>query len=350
MAGVWQGAGRAFFLCWLALLCFGLPELLAGSSANWPLDPAIWILTIPLYALHFLVLVLVALATHRTGWPALYLFGVAFGLYESWITKVVWSGYPGSEGFALGRLGPDFGLHETLGLVLFYHPVFSFLLPLAVLCRLFPAWAAAFPAPDWLFGPGQWASLRRWSLVAAAAVMDGLNFADPRVFLISWLPFLALVVPGFLVVAGAALHAGDRGAGITGPRLGRAGIVVAAAGLAAVYALSYRGLLPENLPPARSQVVTALAYPLLALLIRATPPVTRPAPEPAAAVTPGAGRLPLVLVLSVFAVGLFISVSDVNETRSGQAVTIAVVAAMIPLGAALFVWLGLWRPLARRAG
>jgi hypothetical protein len=223
-----------WFLLWLALLCFGLPELLAGSSPMWPLDPAIWILTIPLYFLHFVLLVQIALATGRTSWPALYLLGVVFGLYESWITKVVWSGYPGSGGFALGGLGQAFGLHETVGLVLFYHPVFSFLLPLAVMCRLFPAWGEAFPVPGWLFGPGRWPLVRRWSLVATGATFDGANFGDPRVFLISWLPFLALIVPGYLVIAAMVRRAGDRGAAITSPRLGRAGTALAILGLAAI--------------------------------------------------------------------------------------------------------------------
>lgn len=345
-----QGSGRLWFLLWLALLCFGLPELLAGSSPMWPLDPAIWIVTIPLYVLHFLLLVQIALATGRTGWPALYLLGVGFGLYESWITKVVWSGYPGSDGFALGSLGPAFGLHETVGLVLCYHPVFSFLLPLAVLCRLFPAWGAAFPAPDWLFGPGRRSRLVRWALVAAAAVFDGTNFADPRVFLVSWLPFVALIVPGYRVIAASIRRTGDRGAAITSPLLGRAGTALAILGLAAIYAFSYRGILPERLPPLWAQVATALAYPVLALLIRATPAVARPRAAGQPGVTPGAEGLPLVLLLAIFAAGLLISVTDANETKVGQIATVAAFVALMPIGAGLFAWLGLWRTLRRATG
>lgn len=344
---VGQRSGRVGFLLWLALLCFGLPELLAGSSPMWPLDPAIWILTIPLYFLHFVLLVQVALATGRTSWPALYLLGVVFGLYESWITKVVWSGYPGSHGFALGGIG-TFGLHETVGLVLGYHPLFSFLLPLAVMCRLFPAWGAAFPAPDWVFGSGRWAMVARWSLVAAAVTFNATNFGDPAVFLTSWLPFLALIVPGYLILAASARRGGDTGAALTSPRLGRAGTVFAALGLAAIYAFSYRGILPERLPPLWAQAVTVLAYPVLALLVRATPPVARPGAAGQPAATPGAERLPLALLLAIVAAGLFMAVTDANETRLGQIMTIVAFVALVPLGGWFFVRLGLW-PRLRRA-
>jgi hypothetical protein len=142
---------RLVFLLWVAVLAFGLPEVFAGTGQLWLFRADVYILALPLYALHFLLLTHIAVRTQRVSWPALYLLGVLFGLYETWITKVVWHGYLGENGFAMGSFGGGFGqwfgIHETLGLVLFYHPVTAFLLPLAVVSRLFPGFGNAFPCP-----------------------------------------------------------------------------------------------------------------------------------------------------------------------------------------------------------
>jgi hypothetical protein len=67
-------------------------------------------------------------------------------------------------------------------------------------------------------------------------------------------------------------------------------------------------------------------------------------------VRPGAERLPLALLLATFAAGLLISVTDANETKVGQIATVAVFVALMPIGAGLFAWLGLWRTLRPAAG
>ncbi len=61
----------------------------------------------------------------------LYLFGVLFGLYESWITKVLWSGYmTESGGEIVTFLGV--GIAQFPILVFFWHPVMSFIMPILV--------------------------------------------------------------------------------------------------------------------------------------------------------------------------------------------------------------------------
>lgn len=107
---------RLVFLLWVAIVAFGLPEVFAGTGSGWLVRPDFYVLAIPLYALHFLLLAHIAVRTGRTSWPALYVLGVLFALYETWVTKVVWNGYPGDDGFAMGGFGEWFGIHETLGL------------------------------------------------------------------------------------------------------------------------------------------------------------------------------------------------------------------------------------------
>jgi peptidoglycan/LPS O-acetylase OafA/YrhL len=54
-----------------------------------------------------------------------------FALYESWITKVVWTGYMDSTGPQLGTfLG--IAISEFSILTFFWHPIMSFILPVLV--------------------------------------------------------------------------------------------------------------------------------------------------------------------------------------------------------------------------
>lgn len=94
-----NAVARVAFLAWLSLLAYGLPEIFAGSSPGGLADLGVWALAIPLYALHLMSLSDLALRLRRLSWPALYLLGVIFGLYETWITKVVWAGYLDKDGF-----------------------------------------------------------------------------------------------------------------------------------------------------------------------------------------------------------------------------------------------------------
>ena len=59
-----------------------------------------------LYFAHFFFFTTLAVRTGRTSLWSLYLWGVLYGLYESWITKVIWYGYGGDGKLALGRIGP----------------------------------------------------------------------------------------------------------------------------------------------------------------------------------------------------------------------------------------------------
>ena len=330
---------RLFFLLWVALLSFGLPEVFAGTGKGWLTRPDVYILALPLYTLHFLLLCHIAVKTRRTSWPALYLFGVLFGLYESWITKVIWSGYPGSDGFAFGSFGQWFGVHETLGLVLFYHPVTSFLLPLAVVTRLFPAFGQHFPAPDWVFGTGKWALARRVVLVALWGLISGHNMPEVSAYSYSWVPMIMLLWLGYMILKPRAHTA------VAQPVLGHFGLWVSSIWLALIYVTTYFLLLPERLPPAYIQGITLLLYVILLWLLWKAPPC---AAVPCAAPLSAARNMPLASLLAVFLVGLVASAGIGAGIAPAVWVGVTPFLAMVLIGVGLFVWLVVWQAVIKQ--
>ncbi|MBL1438295.1 MAG: hypothetical protein COB08_019125 [Rhodobacteraceae bacterium] len=326
---------RAGFLLWVALLAFGLPEVFAGTGAGWLTRPDVYILAIPLYALHFLLLCHLALKARRTSWPALFLLGIVFGLYETWITKVVWSGYPDSDGFAMGSFGPWFGIHETVGLILFYHAITSFLLPLAVLTRLFPAYAARFPAPDWIFGATRWALLRRIGLALIWGLISGHNMPDPRLYLVSWLPMLALLAFGYWRLKHTLAAR---------PILSRFGLWAGGIWLAILYIASWPALRTEAIPPAPALGITLGLYIVVALLFW-----WQKKHEPASqSLLPAPARMPFFWLLIVFFIGLATSVGISAGVGLAAGLAVLPFLAMVAIGAGLFFWLVVWRGLIRR--
>ncbi len=338
---------RLLFILWLTLLAYGIPEVIAGTGRLWIITPGVYFFAAPLYILHFLVLVQIALQTGRTSWPALYLFGVMFGLYETWITKVVWAGYPGSDGFSFGGFGPWFGIHETLGLVLFYHAVISFLLPLAVMSRLFPAWGQAFPVPDWVFGRGRMAFLRRAGLLLILGVVTAANNPVLPEYLITWLPFLILLAVGYVWLRrlGATAAVCEQARPFTAPRLGRAGVFLAVLLLVILYGVATPNFRPQATPPAPALVLTALFYPVLILAIwqtRARSPNEPPGP------TNHPAKMPFGWLIATFLLGLGLLVLAGAGLNLFAVLAPIAFVAMMPLGAALFMWLGLWRATVTR--
>ncbi len=106
-------------------------EVWAGSSTTWFLDVFGIFLTLPLYLFHLLFYYNVAHRFKRDRILHLYFWGMLFALYEAPLTKVLWAGYIGQEPI----FGTLFGIAilEFLTLVFFWHPIFSFILPVLLL-------------------------------------------------------------------------------------------------------------------------------------------------------------------------------------------------------------------------
>lgn len=82
----------------------------------------------PIYLLHVVVLAGVLFETDRVTVASLYLAGTLLGLYEAYVTKVVWA--PVGDPLPVRVVGVY--PFETLSLVLFWHPLMAFLVPVAV--------------------------------------------------------------------------------------------------------------------------------------------------------------------------------------------------------------------------
>lgn len=113
----------------IGLLSMFYAEILSGASQLWYLNPFGVLYTLPLYLLHTIILMNIALRLKRTKLYQLYIFGMIFSLYEAVITKVLWAGYMNESGPAFG---PWLGIAplEFIILVFFWHPIFSFILPI----------------------------------------------------------------------------------------------------------------------------------------------------------------------------------------------------------------------------
>jgi hypothetical protein len=100
----------------------------AGGSAPFPFFDA-WGLyaVLPLYTLHIVFLSFVVLRPgRRVPFTALFSAGAVFGLYEAYITKVIWDPTWGEKELAIGGVY----LAQTAILVLYWHPFMAFLAPL----------------------------------------------------------------------------------------------------------------------------------------------------------------------------------------------------------------------------
>ena len=121
---------RSYLFLLISFLTMFFGEGLIMSSPLWFFNPWSLLITLPLYAFHLVFLLTLAIKTERTSLRQLYLWGVFFGLYESWITKVLWHGYGSDQ--PIWGLYSGIALFEFLTLLFFYHPFYSFIVPILV--------------------------------------------------------------------------------------------------------------------------------------------------------------------------------------------------------------------------
>jgi hypothetical protein len=80
----------------------------------------------PLYTLHVLVLAWIVFRPKKLTLNAFFLAGMLLGLYEAYITKVLWQPTWGDSTWVIGGVY----VVQTAILLLFWHPVMAFMLPL----------------------------------------------------------------------------------------------------------------------------------------------------------------------------------------------------------------------------
>jgi hypothetical protein len=126
---------RLKLLFWIILSAFSVffAEVVSGSSPFpffSPFDTSAlwgWCVLMPLYGLHTLVLASVVFKWGRPRFFAIYLAGIIFGLYEAYITKVLWWPPWGPPAVSVGGIA----IVELAVITLFWHPFMSFAVPLS---------------------------------------------------------------------------------------------------------------------------------------------------------------------------------------------------------------------------
>lgn len=238
----------------IVLICaevFSGASLQAGLWSPWTIVVTYW-----LYFGHFFFFTTLAVRTGRTSLPSLYLWGVLYGLYESWITKVIWHGYGGDGKFAMGHIGP-FGLSE-LSMVFIFHPVASFIMPLAVACLLCPPLRRVFPDLAWFTGKSRGARVVQGYLIFSFAPVMAMN-SGGIINLAANLAVAVLLLAVLLRLARPALAAADGRPIVVFGRWGFGGLCVY---LAALYGVGYFVLRPDGLPSVGVQLFTFVFYAL----------------------------------------------------------------------------------------
>lgn len=125
-----QPSKRLKFFFWIILgsLSVFFAEVVSGSDM-FPFFHA-WglIVVFPLYTLHVLVLSYVVFNYGRPSFYTLFTAGTIFGMYEAYITKVLWSPTWGDPLISVAGVAAI----ELIVLVFFWHPFMSFIIPLFV--------------------------------------------------------------------------------------------------------------------------------------------------------------------------------------------------------------------------
>ncbi len=118
---------RVFFWFILGSLSVFFAEVLSGSSPLAFFVPEGWFIIFPLYALHVIVLSSLVYMWGNARIETLFPAGMLLGMYEAYITKVLW--YPPDVDFP--KIG-GVSLFSFPVLVLFWHPIMSFLIPVVL--------------------------------------------------------------------------------------------------------------------------------------------------------------------------------------------------------------------------
>jgi hypothetical protein len=249
------GSAVVFARLLVGLIVLICAEVFSGASLRMGLwHPWTLLVTYWLYFAHFFFLTTLAVRTGRTSLSCLYLWGVLFGLYESWITKVIWSGYNGDGKFAMGHIGP-YGFSE-ISMVFIYHPVASFILPLAVACVLCPSLRRLFPELAWFTGKTWGARIVQVYLVLSFAPVMAMNSGGPINLAIN-LALAIILLLALLRLARPALSSADGRPIVVFARWGFAGLCVY---LGLLYGLGYVALRPEGRPSIGVQLFTFVFY------------------------------------------------------------------------------------------
>ncbi|MBI4257778.1 MAG: hypothetical protein HY619_02385 [Thaumarchaeota archaeon] len=254
---------KAFFWIILGVYSVFFAEVVSGSDV-FPFFHAWGLLVVfPLYALHMLVLSHVVFRYGKPLLSVLFSAGAIFGLYEAYMTKVLWDPPWGDPVVSIGGMA----IVEFIVLVLFWHPVMSFIIPLVAAEALLSRPSGVFTGlPAIVRLPLSRGRMRIWLLVLGAlfGVLHSAGLADPFVSVQS-----SLSTTGVLAILTYLWRKGT-----TGPRFDMQNLVpdkreflLLLGFLIVMYVILGIILRPEALPNLGSQLGIWVAYVLLGFLL-----------------------------------------------------------------------------------
>ena len=119
---------KIFFWIIVGMISVFFAEVVSGSTPYPFFTPLGWLIVFPVYELHILILGTIVLKYGKPTLYALYPAGMIFGMYESYITKVIWGSASWSGEISVGGIY----LIPFILVVLFWHPFMSFIIPLTL--------------------------------------------------------------------------------------------------------------------------------------------------------------------------------------------------------------------------
>ncbi len=246
----------------LGMLSTAFAEVVVGSSPYPFFSPWGILITTPLYTLHILVLTTILVRFRMLTWQGLCFAGALFGLYEAYITKVLFDPPWGQE-VALS-LGGVAWAHVVL-LVLWWHPLMAFFVPLLVAETLLTGSRSVLDVLPARVRAALTSGKRLLRWVVGFAVGCGLLTSGSPTGLGT--AVFSIVSNGLLLLLLIWLWR-TRG---TGTRYtmasllpGTKGLVVCIMLLIVLYLFTGRVIRPESLPGMTGNVVIAVLYALLA--------------------------------------------------------------------------------------
>jgi hypothetical protein len=123
---------KIIFWILLGLSSTYFAEVTVGNLLFPFFTPFSLLLAVPLYALHILVLSAYVVRGREVNLRALFFAGMLFGLYEAYITKIIWAP---TWSFVADFRAFGIAVPQTTLLILWYHNFFAFIIPLGI-CEL----------------------------------------------------------------------------------------------------------------------------------------------------------------------------------------------------------------------
>jgi hypothetical protein len=180
---------QVFFWIILAALSTFFAEVFSGSDMfpffhGWGL-----LVVVPLYGLHIVLLASLVFRAPQPRFSSLIFAGMVFGLYEAYLTKVLWAP-PWGEAVIVAGIAPI----ETLVLVFWWHAWFSFIIPLLIAEKLLTDSTSLGNSLPGKLGKffNSWKGLA--VVMAFGGIFQSINSPSPGESLISGLSTTAVLV------------------------------------------------------------------------------------------------------------------------------------------------------------